>query len=104
MNLALVFVVGGLLTFGMRLSFIYLVGRITLPESIRRMLRFVPAAVLSAIIAPELLLHSGGLDLGADNTRLLAGLASILVALWTKNALVTILVGFSFLLMLQLAF
>jgi branched-subunit amino acid transport protein len=104
MNILLVFIVGGLLTFAMRFSFIYLLGRIALPDSVSRMLRLVPAAVLSAIVAPELLLHPGSFDLSPDNTRLLAGLLAVLVAWWTKNTLVTILVGFGFLLAAQLLF
>jgi branched-subunit amino acid transport protein len=102
MSTLLVFIYGGLLTFAMRFSFIYLVGRARLPERVRRLLRFVPAAVLSAIIAPELLLHPGGLDLSPANSRLLAGLLAVLVAWWTKNTLVTILVGTGFMLALQL--
>ncbi|HEY5984295.1 MAG TPA: AzlD domain-containing protein [Anaerolineales bacterium] len=101
MSILLIFVLGGLLTFGMRLSFIYLLGRVALPDSVRRMLRFVPAAVLSAIIAPELLLHTGSFDLSLGNTRLLAGLAAIAIAWWTKNTLITILAGMAFLLALQ---
>ena len=101
MSLLLIFILGGLLTFAMRFSFIYLLGRAELPESLRRMLRFVPAAVLSALIAPELLLHAGRLDLSLGNTRLIAGLLAVLVAWWTKNTLITILVGMALLVALQ---
>jgi branched-subunit amino acid transport protein len=101
MSLLLIFILGGLLTFAMRFSFIYLLGRAALPETLRRMLRFVPAAVLSALIAPELLLHAGKLDLSLGNTRLIAGLLAVLVAWWTKNTLITILVGMALLVALQ---
>ena len=101
MSLLLIFILGGLLTFAMRFSFIYLLGRAVLPETLRRMLRFVPAAVLSALIAPELLLHAGSVDLSLSNTRLIAGLLAVLVAWWTKNTLITILVGMALLVALQ---
>ena len=101
MSLLLIFILGGLLTFAMRFSFIYLLGRAELPETLRRMLRFVPAAVLSALIAPELLLHAGSVDLSLGNTRLIAGLLAVLVAWWTKNTLITILVGMALLVALQ---
>ena len=104
MNYLLVFLVGGAFTLATRLSFIYLQGRWRPPETMQRMLRFVPAAVLSAIIAPELLLHSGALDLSRQNSRLIAGIVAILVAWWTRNTLVTILVGFGCLLALELIF
>lgn len=104
MNIWLVMLLGGLLTYGMRLSFIYLLGRFDVPETIRRALRFVPPAVLSAIIAPDLLMPANHLDFSFGNHRLLAGLVAILVAWRTKNMLLTILAGFAALLVLQIIF
>ncbi len=104
MNIWLVMLLGGLLTYALRLSFIYLLGRFEVPDLVRRALRFVPPAVLSAIIAPELLMPDNRLDLGLDNHRLVAGLVAILVAWRTKSMLLTILAGFAALLLLQLAF
>jgi branched-subunit amino acid transport protein len=102
MNIWLVMVLGGLLTFGMRLSFIYLFGRIEIPEMVHRALRFVPPSVLSAIILPQLLMPSGSLDISLDNHRLLAGFTAILIAWLTKNTLLTILVGMVVLIILQI--
>ena len=104
MNIWLIMLVGGLLTFGMRLSFIYLFGRFEIPEIIRRALRFVPPAVLSAIIIPQLFMPSGYLDIGMANHRWLAGIIAVMVALWTKNTILTILAGMVALLLLQLVF
>ena len=86
-------VVAGLLTFLTRLSFIALLGRAETPPLLRRALRFVPPAVLSAIIAPELLLRSGHLDVTLGNQRLLAGLLATAIAWRTRNVLLTIGVG-----------
>ncbi len=102
MNIWLVMLLGGLLTFGMRLSFIYLLGRVNVPDAIRRALRFVPPAVLSALVVPELLQPSGHLDLGMGNHRWLAGLIAIVVAWRTRSILLTILAGMAALLLLQL--
>jgi branched-subunit amino acid transport protein len=103
-NIWLVLLLGGLLTFGMRFVFVYLLGRFEVPETVRRALRFVPPAVLTAIVFPELLLRSGQLDLSPVNFRLLAGVAAILVAWRTKNTLLTILVGMGVLVLLELVF
>jgi len=92
-NIWLVMLLGGLITFGMRFSLIYLFGRFEVPETIRKALHYVPPAVLSAIIFPELFLRNGTLDLSLGNTRLLAGLLAILVAWFSKNTLITILAG-----------
>ena len=90
----------GLGTYATRLSFILLFGRREIPGAVRRALRFVPPAVLTAIIFPELLLPGGTLDLSLGNERLLAGIAAALIAWRTKNVLLTIVAGMAMLLLL----
>lgn len=92
----------GLLTLGLRLSFIVLIGKMRIWPIIQRALRFVPIAVLSALIAPVLFFKDSSLDVSLSNIRLLAGILAILVAWRTKNTLLTILSGMACLLILQL--
>ena len=101
-SLWLVFFVVGGLTFGLRLSFIALLGRVAMPGWLQRGLRFVPVSALTAIFAPALLMPKGPLDISLGNARLLAGILAILVAWRTKNMLLTIAVGMAALLLLQL--
>ena len=101
MNIWLVMLFGGLITFGMRFSLIYLFGRFQVPETTRRALHYVPPAVLSAIIFPELFLHDGQLFISLDNFRLLAGVIAALVAWFSKNTLITIIAGMVALFLLQ---
>ena len=93
MMIWLVLIIGGVLNFAMRLSFIYLLGRMRIAEAVRRALRFVAPAVLSAIILPELVAPTGTPDLSPGNYRLIAGAVAMLVAWRTKNAVLTILAG-----------
>ena len=102
MNIWLVMLFGGLITFGMRFSLIYLFGRFEVPLTMRRALHYVPPAVLSAIIFPELFLRNGVLDISFDNIRLLAGFVAILIAWYSKNTLITIIVGMLALFLLQM--
>ena len=102
MNIWLVMLFGGLITFGMRFSFIYLFGRFQVPEGMQRALHYVPPAVLSAIIFPELFLQNGVLNVTLDNHRLLAGLVAVLAAWFSKNTLLTIIIGMLALLLLQI--
>jgi len=104
MNIWLIMLIVGLLTFGIRLSFIVILDRWQPPKLVERALRFVPVAVLSAIIAPELVLVGGTLDISLGNLRLLAGIVATLVAWYTKNIVWTILAGMSILLILQYFF
>jgi branched-subunit amino acid transport protein len=101
MNIWLVMLLGGLITFGIRFSLIYLFGRLHIPETLRQALRYVPPAVLSAIVFPELFLHEGTWNLSLENTRLLAGLVAILVAWISRNTLITIIAGMLALFLLQ---
>lgn len=101
MNLWLVLIAGGLLTYGIRLSFIAMVSQTRMPKWMRSSLRFVPPAVLSALVFPELLLHSGSFDLSMSNSRLIAGVLASIVAWRTRHALLTIVVGMVALLVLE---
>ena len=91
----------GLITYATRLSFILLFERMEIPAWLRHSLRFVPAAMLSAIFVPELVFQNGSLALTPANPRLLAGIAAILVAWRTKNILLTLISGMVTLWILQ---
>ena len=67
--------------------------RIQLPPLLVSALRYVPAAVLTAIWAPELLLNKGVLAIALGNERLLAGAVAIAVAWRWRLTFATILAG-----------
>lgn len=82
-----------LVTFGVRYPVLALVSRIHLPDPIMSALKFVPPAVLSAIILPEVVMPDGSLALSIDNANLVASIVAILIAWRTKNLLLTIVLG-----------
>jgi branched-subunit amino acid transport protein len=94
-------ILAGIITYAIRLSFILVFGRWQIPAWLQRTLRFVPPAVLTAIIFPELLVADGHVALSFGNARLFAGLIAILVAWRTKSAVITILAGMGMLWLLQ---
>ena len=102
MNVWLLLIGMGIVTYAIRLSLIVLIGHVEVPPIIQRALRFVPPAVLTAIIFPELLRPGGTLDLSFGNVRLLAGVLAAGIAWRTKNVLLTIGVGMAALWVLQL--
>ena len=91
----------GIATYAIRLSLILLLGRLNVPPLVQRALRFVPPAVLSALIFPELLLPGGTPVFSFWNPRLLAGVLAGVVAWKSKNALLAIAVGMVALWVLQ---
>jgi branched-subunit amino acid transport protein len=82
-----------LVTYALRASFLVLPASVETPPWLRRSLRYVPAAVLTAIWAPELLLHNQVLYLSPENERLLAGVVAIAVAWRWRLTSLTIAAG-----------
>jgi branched-subunit amino acid transport protein len=101
MNLWLIIIGMGVITYAIRLSMIVMSGQIQFGDHLQRALRFVPPAVLSAIILPEMVQPGGTLDISLGNERLLAGLIAIVVAWFTKNMIWTVAVGMIALWILQ---
>jgi branched-subunit amino acid transport protein len=92
----------GLVTYGIRLSFIAVHGRVTLPNWFTRALSFVPVAVLSAIILPEVLVTNDAITLSLGNARIWAGLLATVVAWRTKNVWLTIGAGMGALFVIEI--
>jgi branched-subunit amino acid transport protein len=93
MSLLAALALAGLLTFATRLSFILLLSRVAVPPLLVHALRFVPPAVLTAIVASEIFVRDGAPDLTLGNLRFVAGAVAALVAWRTRNVFLTIGVG-----------
>jgi branched-subunit amino acid transport protein len=96
MTVWLILIGMGLVTFGIRLAFILLIGRRAVPGSLQRLLRFVPPAVLGAIIFLGVLMPEpeGVLVLSPlANGRIVAAGLAVFVAWRTKKILPTIVAG-----------
>lgn len=86
----------GLCTYAIRLSFIYLFGRIdSVPPRIQRVLRYVPAAVLAALVVPSVVTVQPTVGDTLLDDRLIAAAIATLVAWRTEDVLYTIVVGMS---------
>lgn len=84
---------GGLITYALRLSFIALIPANRLPARVRRALSFVPASVLAAIAFPQLLIRESGPQMDFSNHQLLAGGLAFAVGLLLRNPWITIASG-----------
>ncbi len=93
MNIWLLFFLATMVTYLTRLSFILLIGRKPVPAWLSRMLRFIPPAVLTALIFPDVFLQDGSLFISPANPRIFAGAMAVLVIWRTRNAVLTILIG-----------
>lgn len=79
-----------LVTFIPRFLPLILLGNKKLPKKVIVWLSFIPAAVLSALLAPTILLQKGELFLSWDNTALIAFFPTFLLAYKTKNIFYTV--------------
>lgn len=93
MSLWLIILGMSVATFGQRASFLLLPAHVQLPALLRRALRYVPAAVLTAIWAPELMLQKGVLSVAPGNERLLAGIVAVAIAWRFRVTFGTIVAG-----------
>lgn len=93
MKIWLVIVGVGLVSLLLRSSFLVILRGRHLPERVTSSLGLVPAAVLAALIAPDLLLSPSTGTLDLLSPRLLAGLIAALVAWRTRSVLWTLVAG-----------
>ncbi len=84
-------VVIGILTYLIRLSFIGLFGYLDdIPSALERPLRYVPAAVLAALVVPALVTLGDG---GVAVDRLVGGALAVTVAWRTESVFATMAAG-----------
>lgn len=91
-----IYLIGGMaiVTFLIRYPVLAMSGRIKLSPKFLQVLGYVPPAVLTAIVAPAVLMPTGNsIDLTYTNARLIGAIATLIVGVWRQNLLLTIVVG-----------
>lgn len=82
-----------IVTFGVRFVLLARAHKVTMPLYVEQALKYVPVAVLTAIITPMVTMPDKQLDLHFDNPWLLGAVAAFLVGIWRQQQLLTIVVG-----------
>lgn len=85
------FVLIALATHLPRGSFIVAGSRVRLPATLQKALRYAPAAALSALVLPDMLLVAG--DLHPVNPKCFAGAAAFAIAFRSKNPWIPFIAG-----------
>ena len=93
------FALMGMTTVGTRGSFILLGEKGRLPPALQRALRYAPAAALSALVMPDLLLDGG--EFTPLNPKFAAGLVVLAVALRWRNPWLPFILGMGVLLIMR---
>ncbi len=85
-----------LVTYMPRLLPVWLLASRRLPEVVITWLRYVPAAVLAAMLVPSILVQGKQLNLSFNNLYLLAFFPTLLVAWKTRSMFGAVIVGMVF--------
>lgn len=84
-------------------SSFWLIGHhINIPKRVHEMLRYAPGCALAAIIAPDLLMNDGQVQLALSNLKLVSGIVAIVFYLIRRSMLETIVFGMLFFTALRL--
>ena len=73
-----------------------------LPDVVVSWLRYVPPAVLAAMLLPSLILQDGKIVINGENLFLLATLPTFTAAILTRNLFVPVLVGMAVVILARL--
>lgn len=83
-----------LVTFALRYSMFLVAGRVEFPARLVNALRYVPPAVLTAIIVPSVLIPTGdSVNISYTNAYLIGALVAFGVSWFSQNLLLTIVGG-----------
>jgi branched chain amino acid efflux pump len=89
----------GAINYASRLSFIAFFARRTMPPLLGRALRYVPPAMLMALIVPMVITPPAGIE--TINPRIPAAVVAGIVAWWSRSTLKTMFAGMASLWLLQ---
>lgn len=80
-------------TFGVRFVLFARAHKVVMPVFVERALKFVPVAVLTAIITPMVFMAESQMNVSLNNPWLLGAFAAFVVGVWRQHQLLTIFVG-----------
>mgnify|MGYP001323683736 CR=1 FL=1 len=83
----------GLINYGTRLGSVLIINPKKLGETSKRVLSFVPSAVFPAIIFPAIFLNQEANFVQINDPKVIAISIAFLIAFFTKNLILTIVIG-----------
>lgn len=81
---------------------IIVLSKIQTPQWFMRWLRYIPIAVLSALLVPQILISEDMVNISINNKNLIAAIPCFIIAYKTKNLFITVLTGIITMLLLNL--
>ena len=98
----IVMIIAGIITFSTRFSMFNKSFAKKMPAWVETPLHYVPTALLTAIIVPEVLINEGTINFSIfENLRIMAACFAVFIALISRNVIATIASGLICLWLLQ---
>ena len=98
----IVMIIAGIITFSTRFSMFNKSIAKKMPAWVETPLHYVPTALLTAIIVPEVLINEGTINFSIfENLRIMAACFAVFIALISRNVIATIASGLICLWLLQ---
>ena len=95
-------IIAGIITFSTRFSMFNKSIAKKMPDWVETPLHYVPIALLTAIIVPEVLINEGTINFSIfENLRIMAACFAVFIALISRNVIATIASGLICLWLLQ---
>jgi branched-subunit amino acid transport protein len=82
-----------LATYFTRFPLMLLSGKWNVPLKLDRFLSFIAPAVLTALIAPAVVIRQGRLDISLSNKYIVAAIVTVIVSYFSKNMLASVITG-----------
>lgn len=98
----LVIIGSAIVTYLPRMLPLVMLSKIKMPDLVLRWLSFVPPAVLSALLLPDLLLVNQRVDFSFSNLKLLAAFPTLAVAVKTRSMMAALITGMATVVLLRL--
>lgn len=92
-SVLLVVAISALVTVVPRVAPLALLSKTTLPGLVARWLEYVPVAVLAALLAQEVAVADGRLNISTGNLEILALVPAIVVAIRSRSLIATVATG-----------
>lgn len=91
-----------LVTMGPRMLPVWILGKKNYPDKMILWLRYIPVAMISALLAPEILRYEQKFDLTKTNHYFWAAIPTFIIAIKTKSLFYTLVGGMMILALLRL--
>ncbi|MDQ0176659.1 AzlD domain-containing protein [Bacillus chungangensis] len=104
MTVLLIIFGGAIVTMLPRVLPLAVLSKVDLPDWVVNWLKHIPVAIMAALLAQELLIPTEEFGYFYGNLRLLAAIPTILVAIFTRSLLGTVIVGILSMMLLRFIF